>query len=197
MEPGQEPLSVLGFSRVSDDGVSVLLTNSSARSFGDAEIEMPPSSGAKGDWLCMQTRRFSAFAILFLLLLVAGANAAAATRDFMAHFRYTEPLVAGDKVQVMFVLRLQNHGSQDLTSGTVKFHELNDAVSPQEVFRSVDVTKGGKRILRGYLTVSSQEFAGWKKGAVPRLTLEFKDADGNLQQLPVDLSRMMGPNDEN
>lgn len=132
--------------------------------------------------------------VLMGLLLV---NTSASTRDFRAHFRYTDSIVTGEEVQVRFVLRLWNTGSNNLTGATVKLQELRNTHMLRRVFNAVDVPAGENKILRGFVKISLAEFEGWEKGFPPRLSLEFSDHKGAMQQFPVDISRFMGDSDEN
>lgn len=132
--------------------------------------------------------------VLMGLLLVSSI---ASTRDFRAHFRYTDPLVTGEEVQVRFVLRLWNTGGNNLTGATVKLQELRNTHMHRKFFNAVDLPAGEDKILRGFVTISSAEFEGWEKGTPPRLSLEFIDRKGATQQFTVDISQFMGDSDEN
>ena len=142
----------------------------------------------------MRTTRSSAIA-LFLGVLIAGAQAS--TRDFLASFRYSNPITAGDQVQVKVSVRLWNKGSQDLAGGTLVIHELRDQLAEREAFRGIHVVHKTAKVLQGYVTISSDEYKSWTQGNIPRFTLQFVDQDGVAHEYPVDTAQAMGDNDEN
>ena len=127
---------------------------------------------------------------LAVLALVACVAAWAVDgRDFAGFYEPKDPTESGDDVILTFKTEVFNYCGEDVLGATV---ELKSLVDPDEVYASfpaVEIADGNYVRLTQEVTVPSEEYDAWEEGAMPNLTIEFQDAEGNSRLSRVELAR--------
>lgn len=127
--------------------------------------------------------------ILCLVLWVSSSLAAEGRRGFTGFYQARTISQGPLTVQVRLTIRIFNNTRAGVSAGIL---ELRDSIPPYKVLGTFDPVSVNARTsveVTGDFAISTAEYARWREGGRPELTLEYSDADGNPQSRSVELAR--------
>ena len=142
----------------------------------------------------MSTRRIlikrgpASLGIVILAAALVGAWAIDG-RDFAGIYQTTNEVELGESVSMTFTTGFVNYSGADIVGATVRLESPHDPESPYATFTAVDVAANAGVRLSQEITVPTREWDAWRDGAMPRLTVEYLDGEGNTHRRPAELMR--------
>ena len=128
-------------------------------------------------------------AYLLVLLLAAVPTHAANGRDFAGFYEIENVTEQGPTVRLTFSVRLFNYSGAKVSGATLT---LRDRLLPPQGSGSFPSLSFGDREsvrVSAEVTISRFEYERWRRGGVPNLLIEFRDAQGNLVRRRAELTQ--------
>ena len=126
---------------------------------------------------------------LLTLALVSGlAVLAVDGRDFAGFYETSNELESGEEVGMTFKVEIVNHSGVDVLGATVQLENPLDPEIPLAAWASVDIAHRQRCALTAEVAVPPREREMWRKGRMPRLTVEYEDTAGVTRRGRVELT---------
>ncbi len=110
-------------------------------------------------------------------------------RDFAGRYQTANEVESGEDVFLTFETELFNYSGGEILGATVRLENPFGAEEPYASWLEVNLPADDRVRLVTEATIPLREHDAWRQGAMPRLTVEWQDAEGLTRRMPVELMR--------